>query len=77
MRRWYVVTPEYETKVPILDDGSGPVEYGCDVVEVEAETRRDAITFGVKIMLAGSDRDQSFAYTQTYRLSPAACLQFA
>lgn len=53
MKRWYVVTPEYGVVIPILDYGQGPIEYGCDVIEVEAETKRDAITFGVLQMLKG------------------------
>lgn len=52
MKRWYVVTPEYGTKINIgLDDGTGPMEYSADVIEIEAETRRDAVTLGVKEML--------------------------
>lgn len=56
MKRFYVVTPEYGTVVPVLDDGTGPYEYCADVVEIEAESRRDAISLGVKWMLnAGRD----------------------
>lgn len=33
----------------MLDDGTGPMEYGCDVVHVEAETRRDALLLGVAL----------------------------
>lgn len=51
MRRWYVVTPEYERVDPILDDGTGPIETMADVVEVEAETKREAVAFGVRLML--------------------------
>ncbi len=54
LKPWYVVSPEYGTVMPILDDGTGPMEYGCDVVRVEAETRRDALAFGVRLMLADS-----------------------
>jgi len=57
MKRWYVVTPTYGTVVRILDDGTGPEEFGADVVEVEAPTKREAITIGVKKMLAGSRRE--------------------
>jgi hypothetical protein len=53
MRRWYVVTPEYSYVVPVLDDGTGPLEYEADVIEIEAETKRDAISLGVKEMLRG------------------------
>lgn len=50
--KYLVVTPEYS------DGGSEyePPEYGCDVVEVEAPTKRAAIIAGVKRMLAGSRR---------------------
>ena len=51
LKRWLVITPEYGVVVPILDYGQGPIEYGCDVIEVEAETKRDAIALGVKLML--------------------------
>ena len=50
MKRWYVVTPEYGEVVPVLDYGQGPLEYQADVIEIEAETRRDAILIGVKMM---------------------------
>jgi hypothetical protein len=53
MPKYCVVTPEYGTKIPILDDGSGPIEYGCDVIEIEADNKRDAIAMGVKEMLKG------------------------
>ena len=51
MKRWWVVTPEYGVVDPILDDGTGPMEYGADCIKIEAETARDAIAFGVKLML--------------------------
>ncbi len=57
MKRWYVVTPEYGTVIPVLDDGTGPYEYQADVIEVEAENKRDAIAFGVKLMLKGKWRE--------------------
>lgn len=50
MKRWLVVTPEFGEVVPILDYGQGPMEYQCDVIEVEAETRRDAVLVGVALM---------------------------
>jgi hypothetical protein len=37
--------------VPVLDYGTGPTEYGCDVIEITAETKRDAIALGVREML--------------------------
>ena len=48
MPRYYVITPEYGTTDPILDDGTGPYEYGCDVVEVEAPNTRVAKVLGVR-----------------------------
>lgn len=62
MRRWYVVTPEYDTVVPVLDFGQGPIERGADVIEIEAETRRDAITLGVKEMLRLSRGHAGFKF---------------
>ena len=52
MKRWLVVTPEYGEVIPITDEGQGPTEYQSDVIEVEAETRRDAILIGVQLMRA-------------------------
>ena len=45
--RWLVVSPEYGEVIPICD-GQGPLEYGCDVVEIEADTKADARVLGVK-----------------------------
>jgi hypothetical protein len=56
--RWLVITPEYDEVVPILDDGTGPIEYGCDVIEIEAESRRDAIALGVNEMLKGGRQNE-------------------
>jgi len=50
-KRWLVVTPEYDVKIPITDEGEGPTESEADTFEIEAETRRDAISLGVKFML--------------------------
>lgn len=48
MTRWYVFTPEHESIVPLLDDGSGPIEYGSEVVEVEAPTMKEALILGLR-----------------------------
>lgn len=48
MKHWMVVTPEYGEVIPILDDGTGPEEWGADVVFVEAETKRRALVEGVR-----------------------------
>ena len=55
MNRWWVVSPEYGTVVPVCDDGTGPMEYGCDAVEVEADTKRDALLLGVQELLKRDD----------------------
>ena len=44
---WLVCSPEYGEVVPVTDEGQGPMEYGCDVVHVEAESKRDALYLGV------------------------------
>jgi hypothetical protein len=61
MKRWYVVTPEYGTGGSEIE----PPEYGCDVVEVDAPTRRAAILAGVRRMLASSRRE--FRYCRDQR----------
>ncbi len=52
MNRWYVVTPQYESGGSEIE----PPEYGADVIEVAAPTKRAAIIAGVRLMLAGSYR---------------------
>lgn len=47
---WAVISPEYGVVVPVLGFGLGPTEYGCDYVEVEASSRREAIVKGVREM---------------------------
>ena len=54
MTRYWVITPEYGDVVPVTDEGQGPMEYGCDVIEIEAENARDALLLGVKAMRANS-----------------------
>lgn len=48
LKPWMVCSPEYGEIIPICD-GHGPMEYGCDVVFVEAETKRDALLLGVML----------------------------
>lgn len=43
MRNYVVVGPVRGEVVPILDDGTGPLEYGCAYVEVDAPDRSAAI----------------------------------
>lgn len=52
LRPYYVVSPEYMTDHGSYDPPEPP-EYGCDVFEVEARTRREAIIAGVRLALAG------------------------
>ena len=49
LKPWLVASPEYGEVIPVLDDGTGPMEYGCDVVFVEAESRTDALLMGVML----------------------------
>lgn len=49
LKPWLVVSPEYGEVIPVTDDGQGPMEYGSDVVFVEAATRRDALLLGVAL----------------------------
>jgi len=50
LKPWLVASPEYSSVIPVLDDGSGPLEWGADVVFIEAETRHDALLLGVALM---------------------------
>lgn len=59
LRRWLVITPEYGEVVPVTDEGQGPMEYGCDAIQVDAETRRDAIVLGVALM---RQREREYHY---------------
>ena len=42
MTHYLVITPPYDILIPILDDGTGPVESHCDVLEIEAINPREA-----------------------------------
>jgi hypothetical protein len=53
LTRFYVVTPQYESG----GDYYEPPEWGADVVEVEARSKREAVTLGVKLMLTGNRRE--------------------
>lgn len=63
LMRYLVITPEYDEVMPVLDDGSGPVETGRDVIEIDAETSRDAIALGVQEMLRSSRQDDYSVYS--------------
>ena len=49
MNRYYVISPEWGEVLPVRY-GQGPMEYGRDVVEVEAENRADARVLGLKLL---------------------------
>jgi hypothetical protein len=49
MKRWWVVTPEFSYTEWVCELG-GPTYDVCDAIEVEAETKRDALLLGVKAM---------------------------
>ena len=50
LKRWLVISPKYDNVIPVLDDGSGPTEPTCDMIEVDAKNKKDALLFGIKIM---------------------------
>jgi hypothetical protein len=78
MKRYYVLSPSYDTVLDIICDGQGPMENVRDCIEVEAESSRDAIAFGVKIMLKDRDskwcRDQRASGLSPYTGITAHCL---
>ena len=47
-KHWSVTSPEFGEVIPILDDGSGPMEYGCDYALVIAPTKRAARSLAVR-----------------------------
>ena len=46
--KYLVISPEYQLLMPILEDGTGPTESTCDVVEVEAQNKRQACILGLR-----------------------------
>ncbi len=69
LKRFLIVTPAYESG----GDYYEPPEVGADVVEVEAETARDAVAIGVKLMLAGNRKFYRYCRNQrTNGCSPYA-----
>lgn len=74
---YFVMTPEYETKFPILEDGSGPSEWGRDVVQVQASTKAEARRLGYRQLKTqhwfqwNYERDKHpYAYLTVERLLP-------
>ena len=45
-RQFLVMNPLTETVIPILDDGTGPSEWGRDIVEVSATSKKEAKRLG-------------------------------
>jgi hypothetical protein len=68
MKPWIVVSPEYGV-MDVIVDGQGPMEYGSDVVHVEAETRGDALVLGIWLF-----RQQDARYLR-YAENPYAGVQ--
>ena len=48
MKTWFVCTPEYWTSPQIMYGNPDPGERGCDIVEVQARTKRDAKIIAVR-----------------------------
>lgn len=59
---WFVVSPQYSYTEVLLDDGTGPSYPTCDYAEVEAGTRREAVSLAVKQWL--SERGDSWPARQ-------------
>ena len=47
MSHYWVTSPEMQFTIPVMDDGSGPVEPYFDSVCVEARSKRAALRIGV------------------------------
>ena len=47
-KTWFVCTPEYWTSPQIMHGDPDPGERGCDIVEVEAQTKRQAKVLAVR-----------------------------
>lgn len=68
LTHYYVVSPSYERMEPIDDWGLGPTYDTCDIVEIEAKSKRDAVILGVRHML----KYYTFKYVHDQR-SDRAC----
>lgn len=77
LKRWYVITPEYSEVVPVLDWGQGPIEYGRDVIEIEAKTKREAIALGVREMLKGGRQTEWSFYKWCCSAREDGCSPYA
>ena len=47
-KKYLVISPEIGQIIPVMDDGAGPTEYIRCVAEVEASSKRKAISLAVK-----------------------------
>lgn len=66
MNRWLVVTPQYEY-MDVICEGQGPIFWEADVIEIEANNKRDAIALGVREMLR-LGRSQGFRWCHDQQL---------
>lgn len=75
LKPWIVVSQEYGEVIPILDYGQGPMEYGCDVVNVWAETKREARVLGLKLFRQQGARflDKCDCPFAEMKVLPGAC----
>jgi hypothetical protein len=78
-RDYVVVGPMRGEVIPILDDGTGPMEYGCAYVEVKATDRNAAIRAAQRdravdrlIDEARGDGKHPYAYLRVL-LNPTHC----
>jgi len=69
LKRWFVVTPNYEYQDIINPEIGGPWQETCDVIELQAYSARDAVKLGVVQML--KDR-RHFKYCRDQRLNWAS-----
>jgi len=60
LKLWMVITPMYPYTEVVTDEGQGPTYDVADVIEIEAETAKDAIALGVKIMLENKWRPDKY-----------------
>ena len=58
MPKWYVISPEFEVTIPILDYGEGPREPCRDVLIIEADTKRQALVKAVRQLRADARRGE-------------------
>ena len=80
LKRYYVVTPPVLYQ-DIIVDGQGPWYEEPDVLEIEAETAKDAVMLGVKVMFKSRDysycreqrRDGCSPYTGVRAKLPCDC----